>query len=110
MIDRSQLRYADSIGKGWFGWVISASYRGKKVVVQTLREEANGLEQDRFINEAKMRKGADGHPNILAQIGVSFNSLPLIIVLEATNSDLKTFLRNACGKSSDSKNHFSRRQ
>ena len=46
--------YADSIGKGWFGWVIEAKYEGQKVMVQTLREEATQIEKAEFLREKKI--------------------------------------------------------
>ena len=37
LIDKKLLRYTDSVGKGWFGWIIKGTYKGQPVVVQVGR-------------------------------------------------------------------------
>ena len=92
--------YADSIGKGWFGWVIEAKYEGQKVMVQTLREEATQIEKAEFLRQLlPMQSVTNGHENIVSLIGVSLDEPPYLAILEFCGNagDLKTFLINATG-------------
>ena len=60
---RHDLRYFDSLGQGWFGWIVRGRYRkteeggnfGKSkdqpVIVSMLKEEANVDEKRTFLEE-----------------------------------------------------------
>ena len=97
-LDRRRLHYADSLGKGWFGWVIRGRYQGTEVIVQSLREEASAKDQKRFIEMALSAYRARDHPNVLRLIGTSMDHPPYLIALEFCEAgNLKTFLANAQG-------------
>ena len=97
-MDRKRLHYADSIGRGWFGWVLRGHYQGSQVIVQSLREEASTKDQKAFIEMALSAYRARDHPNVLQLIGTSMNQPPFLIALETcVVGDLKTFLSNAQG-------------
>ena len=92
------MHYADSLGKGWFGWVIRGRYQGTEVIVQSLREEASAKDQKRFIEMALSAYRARDHPNVLRLIGTSMDHPPYLIALESCEAgNLKTFLANAQG-------------
>lgn len=98
-LDRRRLHYADSLGKGWFGWVIRGRYQGTEVIVQSLREEASAKDQKRFIEMALSAYRARDHQNVLQLIGTSMDHPPFLIALESCEAgNLKTFLANAQGK------------
>ena len=93
------MHYADSIGKGWFGWVLRGHYKGSEVIVQSLREEASAKDQKIFIEMALSTYRAREHSNVLQLIGTSMNQPPFLIDLEVCEAgDLKTFLSNAQGQ------------
>ena len=95
------MRYADLLGKGRFGWVIDASYRGEKVVVQALNEAAGPDEQRRFLQQALKQRTMGEHVNVVSLLGVALDSPPFLSVLKSGDDDagdLKTFLLNAGGK------------
>ena len=92
------MHYADSLGKGWFGWVIRGRYQGAEVIVQSLREEASAKDQKLFIEMALSAYRAGDHPNVLHLIGTTMEHPPFLIALESCLAgNLKTFLANAKG-------------
>ena len=102
-LGRNFLRYADTLGKGWFGWIIRGQWKGQEVVVQILREEASSLDRKIFIDESlKWSRGNDedghGHENVLRLIGVALDLPPFLALMEFCEAgDLKSFLRNSKG-------------
>ncbi len=88
------------MGKGWFGQVIEADARDIvpyarkiRVVVKVLREEASGLEQMRFLDEARLYRDADENGNVLKLLGHSIEMTPFLLLLEACpEGDLKSHL------------------
>ena len=106
-LGRNFLRYADTLGKGWFGWIIRGQWKSQEVIVKILREEASSLESKQFIEESlKWSRGLNddedngnnGHENVLRLIGVALDLPPFLALMEFCESgDLKTFLRNSEG-------------
>ena len=106
-LGRNFLRYADTLGKGWFGWIIRGQWKSQEVIVKILREEASSLERKQFIEESlKWSRGLNddedngnnGHENVLRLIGVALDLPPFLALMEFCESgDLKTFLRNSEG-------------
>ena len=103
-LGRNFLRYADTLGKGWFGWIIRGQWKGQEVVVQILREEASSLDRQVFIDESlKWSRGSNdedghGHENVLRLIGVALDLPPFLALMEFCEAgDLKSFLRNYKG-------------
>ena len=106
-LGRNFLRYADTLGKGWFGWIIRGQWKSQEVIVKILREEASSLERKQFIEESlKWSRGLNddedngnnGHENVLRLIGVALDLPPFLALMEFCESgDLKTFLRNSKG-------------
>lgn len=96
---RSNIEYVKVIGKGWFGQVIEAEARDIvpfarkiRVMVKLLREDANGIEQMRFLDESRMYRDAN-HGNILKLMGHSIEKLPFLLIMEhCPQGDLKSFL------------------
>ena len=61
-LNRQDLRYFDSLGQGWFGWIVKGRYRRSEefeysndqpVIVCMLKEEANVEEKRNFLDETK---------------------------------------------------------
>ena len=51
-VGRSSLVFTDTLGRGWFGWVVSGCLAGRgRVVVKILREEAESADLHRFRGE-----------------------------------------------------------
>jgi hypothetical protein len=99
IVDRNRLHFADSVGKGWFGWVIKGQYEGHWVTVQMLREEATLDERRRFLDQSLRVARSGGHENVLRMVGVAVDIPPLLAVYEHCHvGDLKTFLINGKGK------------
>ncbi|ODN06097.1 Serine/threonine-protein kinase LMTK1 [Orchesella cincta] len=96
---RSSIEYVKELGKGWFGQVIEAEARDIvpfarkiRVIVKVLREDANGMEQMRFLDESRMYRDAN-HGNILKLMGHSIEKLPFLLIMEhCPQGDLKSFL------------------
>ena len=97
-IDRTHLRYTDSLGQGRFGWVMRGTYKRQPVLVQALREEASPSDQRQFCQQALTSYRSSGHPNVLNVVGTGMNHPPQLILFEMCDTDLKTFLINAQGK------------
>ena len=101
-IDRSKLRYADTVGQGWFGWVIRGFYERRQVTVQVLREEADAEDRERFLKKGLSWQRRGNHPNIVSLVGMVIDRPPWVTVLDTGGGssdlgDLKTFLLNASG-------------
>ena len=96
---RSKLRYADAVGKGWFGWLIEGHYEGRQVMAQILKEEAAPPDRDRFLQDCFRLQRLGHHANVVGLIGLSLDAMPYLSVLEFQGlGDLKTFLQKSGGK------------
>ncbi|XP_023325012.1 tyrosine-protein kinase Fer [Eurytemora carolleeae] len=91
---REALRYNGTIGQGWFGWIVEGSLQGGlKVIVKMLRDDANQGEVERFKMEHKIWNSVR-HPNLAGAVMGSFDSFPLLSILEYTHfKSAKTYLR-----------------
>lgn len=66
--------------------------RKMRVIVKLLREDANGVEQMRFLDESRMYRDGN-HGNILKLLGHSIEKLPFLLIMEfCPQGDLKSFL------------------
>jgi len=62
------------------------------VCLQVLKEDADGPEQMRFLDEARWNRDAT-HGNVLKLLGHCIDCMPYIVILEhASGGDLKSFL------------------
>lgn len=77
-IQRTDLRLGKSIGKGEFGDVLQAEYRGKKVAVKSLLDDSHAAQT--FLAEASIMTDLN-HKNLVKLIGVSVGK-PIFIVTE----------------------------
>ena len=126
-MSRQDLRYFDSLGQGWFGWIVRGRHRrteeggsfekskDQPVIVSMLKEEANVdekrtfLEETRFaaqysfvpedaVNLGRITK-RDGSENVVRLIGICLETPPFLAIYEeCPQGDLKTFLLNSRGK------------
>ena len=92
-IKRSNIRFTDTIGHGWFGWIVSGNVAEHgKVVIKILREEARPEEFERFKCEHEVWATVH-HQNVVRTVGFCFNSFPMLSLLEwCEYSSVKTFL------------------
>ena len=129
---RQDLRYFDSLGQGWFGWIVRGRYRrspeleyskDQSVIVCMLKEEANVEEKRHFLDETQFsahysflpeeNHGVDivkneGLKNVVKLIGICLEKPPFLAIYEeCQQGDLKSFLLNRKGisKSIDQQNY-----
>jgi hypothetical protein len=89
-VNMSDLVMGNEIGRGGFGSIRLATWRGREVVVKTLFEENTGAAYQELLRECWMMSFLD-HLNVIQLLGVC--TAPLSIVMEYANSgDLRTFL------------------
>lgn len=93
----ASLLFEDTLGKGSFGWVIAARYRGRRVVVQSLREEASPSDQQHFVNHVLARQRMNGHENVSGLICATVLGCPMMAVFEQNLCDLHSFLKRQPG-------------
>ncbi|KAI6182929.1 Tyrosine-protein kinase [Aphelenchoides bicaudatus] len=91
LVPRNELQLGDVIGRGEFGDVLLANYRGKKVAVKTLKD---GLSSE-LLNEAKIMIGLR-HQNLVAMMGVVMDDGHDVFMLieYMANGNLVEFLRS----------------
>ena len=120
------MRYFDSLGQGWFGWIVRGRYRKSKgedkpdkeidqsVIVCMLKEEANLAEKRSFLEDIQFAAQfsflpednpnadiakEDGAKNVIKLIGACVENPPFLAIYEeCPQGDLKTFLLNSRGK------------
>ena len=103
-VDRENITLVREIGAGEFGVVMEASAvnlpgpsKGVMTVAVKLMKDNNASAKLSFRQEAA-RLAPLKHENVVALLGVTFSSEPLMIVLEYLPvGDLKTFLRRMRG-------------
>ena len=119
---RQDLRYFDSLGQGWFGWIVKGRYRRSEefeysndqpAIVCMLKEEANVEEKRNFLDETQFsaqysffsedNSGVDkaekeGSKNVVKLMGICLEKPPFLAIYEeCQQGDLKTFLLNNKG-------------
>jgi len=63
-----------------------------KVLVKSLREDASGIEQMRFLDESRLYRDAN-HGNILKLLGHSIEKLPFLLIMDhCPQGDMKSYL------------------
>jgi len=82
------------VGKGAFGVVFSAYWRGQKVAVKEIKNEHISADDlKKFIEEAELMRNLKPHANVVLFLGVVMN--PFCIVTEfLEGGDLHTFLKS----------------
>eukprot|EP00731_Ephydatia_muelleri_P017701 Em0010g799a len=107
--DKWALKHADvkmgkKLGKGAFGDVWEAVLKGQKVAVKTCRSTDDGMpEKEKFLQEAEILKQYE-HPNIVKLIGVSWDTEPVLIVMELMpGGSLLDYLRKKAAQMSKGK-------
>ena len=119
---RQDLRYFDSLGQGWFGWIVRGRYRrsedfeyssDQSVIVCMLKEEANVEDKRNFLDETQFsaqysffpKENLDldivtkeGSKNVVKLIGICLEKPPFLAIYEeCQQGDLKSFLVNSKG-------------
>ena len=134
-MNRQDLRYFDSLGQGWFGWIVRGRHRkpggggnsnkktDQSVIVCMLKEEANAVEKRTFLEETQFAAQfsffpednpnvdiiqKEGSRNVIKLVGVCVESPPFLSIYEeCEQGDLKTFLFNSKGKIQNSHDELS---
>ena len=121
-LSRQDLRYFDSLGQGWFGWIVRGRCRrsqefeysnDQSAIVCMLKEEANVEEKRRFLDETQFsaqysflpeeNSGVDiirneGSKNVVKLMGICLEKPPFLAIYEeCQQGDLKSFLLNSKG-------------
>ena len=121
-VARQDLRYFDSLGQGWFGWIVRGRYRrsedfeyssDQSVIVCMLKEEANVEDKRNFLDETQFsaqysffpseNSGLDivtkeGCKNVVKLMGICLEKPPFLAIYEeCQQGDLKSFLVNSKG-------------
>lgn len=78
-IQRCDLHLGRSIGKGEFGDVLQAEYKGQKVAVKSLLDDSHAAQA--FLAEASIMTNLS-HKNLVKLLGVSLDGNPIYIVTE----------------------------
>ena len=90
------------LGKGAFGEVFDAEFKGQKVAVKICRS-TDIPDREKFLQEAKILKQYD-HPNIVKLIGVSWDMELVLIVMELMpGGSLLDYLRKKAAQMSKGK-------
>ena len=80
-IKKSSITFKDTIGHGWFGWIVSGNVKNTKVLVKVLKEEASPEEIERFRGEHDDWSGVK-HSNVGQVVGSCFTTFPMLSLLE----------------------------
>ncbi len=89
-VNASELELGPELGRGGFGTICKAKFKGRDVVVKQLLEADSGSAYQELLRECWMMSFLD-HVNVIALLGVCLT--PLSIVMELANSgDLRLFL------------------
>ena len=105
--DRWSLQHGDIIigkklGKGAFGDVFDAEFKGQKVAVKSCRS-TDVPDKEKFLQEAEILKQYN-HPNIVRLIGIACDQEPVLIVMELMpGGSLLEYLRKRAGNTSNGK-------
>eukprot|EP00040_Diaphanoeca_grandis_P030782 m.182709 g.182709 ORF g.182709 m.182709 type:complete len:482 (-) comp32130_c1_seq1:69-1514(-) len=82
------------LGSGQFGDVYEGTYKGEKVAIKTLKDQEKEADTQEFLAEADVMTRME-HPNLVKLIGVSTQTLPIMIVSEfMAKGNLLDFLRS----------------
>ena len=80
-IEKSSITFNDTIGHGWFGWIVSGNLKSAKVLVKVLKEEASPEQIERFRQEHDSWAGVS-HSNVIRVVGSCFSSFPMLSLME----------------------------
>ena len=80
-IEKSSITFKDTIGHGWFGWVVSGNIKNTRILVKVLKEEASPEEIERFRGEHEAWQGVE-HSNVMKVVGSCFTTFPMLSLLE----------------------------
>ena len=79
-LHNGEISIGKRLGKGAFGEVFEADFKGQKVAVKTCHS-MDITDKGMFLQEAKILKQYD-HPNIVKLIGIAWEDEPVLIVME----------------------------
>jgi serine/threonine protein kinase len=99
-IERKNLRYVRTIGKGGFGEVAEVVWLGQKVAQKIFL----GFESSSFLLESNILAGLS-HPNIVQIFGVCTGGRQCSIVMELMDRDLLRAIINAFNRSTSTSDH-----
>ena len=80
MLHNDEISMGKRLGKGAFGEVFEADFKGQKVAVKTCCS-TDITDKGKFLQEAEILKQYD-HPNIVKLIGIAWDTEPVLIVME----------------------------
>ena len=80
-IEKSSIIFKDTIGHGWFGWIVSGTIKNTRILVKVLKEEASPEEIERFRGEHDDWCGVK-HSNVTKVVGSCFTTFPMLSLLE----------------------------
>ena len=80
-VEKSNITFIDTIGHGWFGWIVSGNLKNTKILVKILKEEASPEEIERFRHEHNCWAGVT-HQNVVRMVGSCFSSFPMMSLAE----------------------------
>ena len=80
-IEKSSITFKDTIGHGWFGWIVSGNIKNTRILVKVLKEEASPEEIERFRGEHDDWSGVK-HSNVVRVVGSCFTTFPMLSLLE----------------------------
>eukprot|EP00027_Filamoeba_sp_ATCC50430_P003991 CAMPEP_0168564304 /NCGR_PEP_ID=MMETSP0413-20121227/13170_1 /TAXON_ID=136452 /ORGANISM="Filamoeba nolandi, Strain NC-AS-23-1" /LENGTH=949 /DNA_ID=CAMNT_0008595959 /DNA_START=88 /DNA_END=2934 /DNA_ORIENTATION=- len=92
-INYEEIHFHNEIGKGAFGVVYKAVWKGVAVAVKQMLSELEGTPIRDFFAEAELMTKLRPHPNITQILGVC-ESPPCIVTEFVHNGSLKTWLQN----------------
>ena len=101
LIMSDQIKKIQNLGKGAFGEVYEAEFKGQRVAVKACRS-TDAVEKDRFFLEIDILKHYD-HPNIVKLIGYCWIPEPLIVMELMTGGSLLKYLKKRCSNLSSGK-------
>ena len=101
LLSPGEIKRTQDLGKGAFGDVYEAEWKGIKVAVKVCRS-ADAYEKNRFLQEAELLKHYD-HPNVVKLIGFCWSDEPLIVMELMAGGSLLKHLKKHWGNLSNRK-------
>ena len=93
-VSKTNVTFTDTIGHGWFGWVVSGNLkRYGKIIIKILKEESSPEYIDKFRREHESWETVK-HENVVKIVGSCFNSFPMLSLMEwSDHICAKTYLK-----------------